>query len=433
MGSLALPHDITTMTKVHFPEVWDRIRFHSFSNPKKIASELASMKEMMAITVSACLDENEHGWAISRMLSFGLSFPRYFIFSKDCRLRSMNFYCKPSLDLAQQIWNLPENGMIKEVAKLGMKNISTNVKLYIPVDTSKTPEDITRNDGDSIQVRLLYDENIYFKKTGKQTKLLTCCGGQSDQDIETAILHIHGGGFLALSSRSMQVYTRRWAIELKVPVFSVDYRMPPDYPFPTAPQDCLTVYRFLVHHIHEHLNIRPQRIIVAGDSAGGNLAFSLTGMVMKEGLPHPYGIYAAYPACSLVKTFSPSKLHAFTDPLLNPPMLLLCEKEYLSGRKEVELDPMASPLLLTEDYVGGKEGDKRFPLKWPKTAIQVGAKDPLFDDSLKIMARMVESDVNCECQVYTDLSHGFLNLEFAVPDCKKTIDDSIVHLEGLLK
>jgi hypothetical protein len=47
---------------------------------------------------------------------------------------------------------------------------------------------------------------------------------------------------------------------------------------------------------------------------------------MKEGLPIPKGIYAAYPACNMEKKFSPSKLYAFSDPLLHPPMLLLCLK-----------------------------------------------------------------------------------------------------------
>ena len=145
------------------------------------------------------------------------------------------------------------------------------------------------------------------------------------------ILHMHGGGFVALSSRSMQVYTRKWARDLKIPVFSVDYRMPPEHRFPTAPLDCLKVYKFLVTKIHNYFNIRPKKIIIAGDSAGGNLAFSLTALIIKEGLPIPHGIFAAYPACDLQKRFSPSKLFAFTDPLLNPSMLLLCLREYLDG------------------------------------------------------------------------------------------------------
>ena len=135
---------------------------------------------------------------------------------------------------------------------------------------------------------------------------------------------MHGGGFIALSSRSMQTYTRRWTRKLNIPVFSVDYRMPPDHPFPSAPEDCFKVYKFLINHINKYFNISPKKIILAGDSAGGNLALSTTALIMKNNLPIPYGIYAAYPACELQKRFSPSKIHAFTDPLLYPSMLLLC-------------------------------------------------------------------------------------------------------------
>jgi hormone-sensitive lipase len=53
---------------------------------------------------------------------------------------------------------------------------------------------------------------------------------------------MHGGGFIALTSRSSQTYTRKWADDLNVPIFSVDYRMPPKHPFPDAPNDCLIVY-----------------------------------------------------------------------------------------------------------------------------------------------------------------------------------------------
>lgn len=137
---------------------------------------------------------------------------------------------------------------------------------------------------------------------------------------------MHGGGFLALSSRSMQTYTRRWARDLKVPVFSIDYRMPPLYRFPAAPYDCFIVYEFIVKYIKKYFNINPRKIILAGDSAGGNLACSLMGLILKYKLPPPHGIYLAYPACDLRRIFSPSRIYSFTDPLLNPPMLMLCLK-----------------------------------------------------------------------------------------------------------
>lgn len=129
---------------------------------------------------------------------------------------------------------------------------------------------------------------------------------------------------MALSSRSMQTYTRRWAKELEVPVFSIDYRMPPFYRFPTAPYDCLIVYLFIIRHISKYFNIIPEEIVIAGDSAGGNLSCALAGLILKYKLPIPKGLFVAYPACDLRKIFSPSRVYSFNDPLLNPPMLMLC-------------------------------------------------------------------------------------------------------------
>lgn len=158
---------------------------------------------------------------------------------------------------------------------------------------------------------------------------------------------MHGGGFIALSSRSMQVYTRKWANELDIPIFSVDYRMPPDHPFPYAPNDCLLVYRFLLNHVHKYMNVQPTNIYLAGDSAGGNLALALTGMLLKEKEPIPKGIYVSYPATDLRMLFSQSKLHAISDVLLWPSTLLLCLGQYLQGDFSKAEDPMVSPVLLT--------------------------------------------------------------------------------------
>jgi hormone-sensitive lipase len=163
--------------------------------------------------------------------------------------------------------------------------------------------------------------------------LICCCNEEEDlvneKEIESVIIHMHGGGFIALSSRMMQTMTRRWANKLKIPIFSIDYRKPPNNPFPAAPNDCLTVYKFIVNHINKYMNINPKNIYLAGDSAGGNLACSLTGNVIKNNLPIPKGIYAAYPALDLRVRFSPSRIHAISDPLLWPSMLLLCLHEYL--------------------------------------------------------------------------------------------------------
>ena len=62
--------------------------------------------------------------------------------------------------MAKQIWNLPENGMTRELAKLNLKNIKTNTKIYIPIEAGKLPNNICQDDGKSIQVRILHNESL---------------------------------------------------------------------------------------------------------------------------------------------------------------------------------------------------------------------------------------------------------------------------------
>jgi hormone-sensitive lipase len=79
------------------------------------------------------------------------------------------------------------------------------------------------------------------------------------------------------------------------------------------------------------MNIRPTNIYIAGDSAGGNLACSLTGLILKKKLPIPRGLYLAYPSIDLRLTFTLSRIYALSDILLWPSLLLLCLNSYLGN------------------------------------------------------------------------------------------------------
>jgi hormone-sensitive lipase len=135
------------------------------------------------------------------------------------------------------------------------------------------------------------------------------------------------------------------------------------------------------------------------------------GLILKLKLKMPQGIFLAYPACDLRKIYSPSRIHSFSDAILHPPLLLLCLKEYLGNNSSAkESDPLATPLLLTEEYVNANKGDYRFPLKWPKTRIIVGEMDPLLDDSLRLCEKLCYSGIDYQCKIFKDLGHGFLSI-----------------------
>jgi hormone-sensitive lipase len=89
--------------------------------------------------------------------------------------------------------------------------------------------------------------------------------------VKAIILHIHGGGFIGGSSASSRATTIEYSIRLGVPVFSIDYRLSPDNKFPCALNDCWQVYLWLLKYSEKYLKLKPLKIILTGDSAGGNL------------------------------------------------------------------------------------------------------------------------------------------------------------------
>jgi len=89
--------------------------------------------------------------------------------------------------------------------------------------------------------------------------------------VDAIMIHIHGGGFVAMSSSSHQSYSRRWANEIGIPIFSIDYRLAPENAYPAALNDVWQAYYWIVNNCTTYFGIKPEKIIVSGDSAGGNL------------------------------------------------------------------------------------------------------------------------------------------------------------------
>lgn len=156
----------------------------------------------------------------------------------------------------------------------------------------------------------------------------------SPEPYDSIVIHVHGGGFVALSSLMSEPYTRRWARETKLPIFSINYRLAPDYPFPSALEDVYHSYLFIINQIHKHSNIRFKKVILTGDSAGGNLVAALTGLLMKNNKPVPDALLLAYPALDLRFIFSQSRIHSFNDPLLFSTLLMSVRQAYLKEESD---------------------------------------------------------------------------------------------------
>lgn len=151
------------------------------------------------------------------------------------------------------------------------------------------------------------------------------------------ILHIHGGGFISQTSYVHQLYTRNWANNLNTAIFSVDYRLAPDFPYPAALDDCYQAYMWVLSYLHKvfgidysYIDFEPKNIVLVGDSAGGNIISSLTGLLIKLKQPVPKGIVMVYPALSLaLNNYSPSLLTSLDDMMLPHTFLKMCLSSYV--------------------------------------------------------------------------------------------------------
>lgn len=218
--------------------------------------------------------------------------------------------------------------------------------------------------------------------------------------VDEIVIHIHGGGFMAMSSKIHQIYTRKWARDCNVPVFSIDYRLAPDHPYPEAIDDVWQAYVWIVKYSLDFLGITTDKIVLTGDSAGGNLALVITMLAIQKGFRIPDMLLLYYPATSIsAKRMFPSILYSLIDPILNINIVLMMFKCYLMNGGEPDKDPFISPILTDDEII------KRFP----PVKILVGSIDPIRDCSYSLAQKLQNNGVDVQLKEYQYMPHGFLN------------------------
>lgn len=220
------------------------------------------------------------------------------------------------------------------------------------------------------------------------------------------LIHIHGGGFAAMSSSSHQNYLRLWPKELKIPVFSIDYRLAPDAQYPHLFNDVIRSYIWILAFVYEVLRVNPKKIILSGDSAGGNLAASLTTWCVENNVRQPDHLILHYlPSDLNFKRFTPSLVHVFSDFLLNYSALRMCISYYMPHWANPLQDYYLSPIVTPANILA----------RFPPTSVFCCERDPLCDDSFRYARRLLEAGVPTKIYYFRHASHGLLNFAIDNP------------------
>ncbi len=205
------------------------------------------------------------------------------------------------------------------------------------------------------------------------------------------ILYCHGGGYSTGSSLYGRTLTTRLASCTSMDVLSFDYRLAPEHPYPAAIEDAMKTWNHLMMY-----GYGARDVILAGDSAGGNLALALTNRLKEEGRLLPRGIVLLSPWTDLTSSGKSHQAKEGIDPVLNAAYLQEAIGNYLGEDYPPELlrEPAVSPLF------GNFEG-------FPPTYIQVGDQEILQSDSELLYKKMSQAGVNVTLDVFKGMWHVF--------------------------
>ena len=198
------------------------------------------------------------------------------------------------------------------------------------------------------------------------------------------LLYFHGGGFRIASALAYRSYGSHLAAVLGARVLLVEYRLAPEHKFPKAVDDCFTVWESLLAE-----GIDTGRIVIAGDSAGGGLAASVTMHALADGVL-PAGVICCSPWVDLTITADTYDTNAESDKLFSRTSAEEAAPAYLGGADP--MNPIASPLF--GDWDGA-----------PPLLILVGDAEVLLDDSRKLADVAKAAGVDVTLSVYPEMPH----------------------------
>ena len=202
-----------------------------------------------------------------------------------------------------------------------------------------------------------------------------------ESDTDRVVLYLHGGAFVAESPHTHRALLAKLCRRARARGFYLSYRLAPEHPYPAASDDCLAAYRFLLGN-----GVDPACLVIAGDSAGGNLTIGTAMRVRDLGLPLPAALVVLSPVLDATLSGDSMRRNDGLDPLFRRDSLARLAGSYAS--REQCLEPYVSPLF------GNLNG-------LPPTLAMVGSSELLLDDTLRYAARTRGVTV----QIWHDMPH----------------------------
>ena len=236
------------------------------------------------------------------------------------------------------------------------------------------------------------------------------------------LVYLHGGGWVCGSPRTHRKLGLRFA-EAGYLVVNVDYRLAPEYPFPTPFEDCVAAVRWAAREA-ARFGGDPRRIAIGGDSAGGNLsaavAAALSGDPSAPKLSAALLIYGVFDFATLGQPVPGVEPMPGVPAALGAEMIEMMAGSYLGSPRSDALlrDPRVSPL--------------HAAAKLPPCHIVCGTADPLVADARRLRDALGRAGVACDYAEDAGMPHGYVQMEF-LPPARGAIERMVEFLDKRLR
>ena len=268
-----------------------------------------------------------------------------------------------------------------------------------------------RNPSDKVEVR----DRTIPGADGREMLLRIYEPKDRDPDAAPALLWIHGGGYVMGHPGYDDNLCMTFAEEAGCIVFSPDYRLAPEHPFPAGLEDCYAALVWISRSA-ETLGIDRTRVAVAGASAGGGLTAALALLARDRGGPSICFQMPLYPMID-DRNVSPSSREITYPGVWNSYNNIAAWEMYLDGTPE-EVPPYAAPIRAT-DLSG-----------LPPTYTCVGQLDPFRDETIEYVARLAQAGVDVEFHLYPGGYHAY---EVAAPEAEVSIRTRNEYVQALAR
>jgi len=288
---------------------------------------------------------------------------------------------------------------------LAEDKVEYEVQEYDETQRIKELSNLLVPDPNRIEVRIVSPEPLKLeggpgivKELFTKTKNLFLKKPVERIDSKAIVIHVHGGGWARGASEIYLAQLFEWSKSLGTVIYSVDYRLAPQNQYPAGLDDVWQSYLWILHHSQTVLGIKFEKIILVGDSAGGNLITALTLRLIKAGLRLPDGCFLIYPSFDLKVDLSrPSLMKSLNNAILPLGLLKLFVDCYVGDHGKITEDPFISPLVACDELLE----------KLPPIRMVVGTCDPIEDDTWRFMHRLIKLNKDVKTIAYKDLVHGY--------------------------